>query len=99
MAIYTNNNNNTTNQTQRTPKTDYSNLIHNGVTFTNLDTMITQIARERAHVAFKSTKLILEQLKIKKSDQVIAEAMIEANKTMIYEYIKNKDDSRSLFGL
>ena len=98
MAIYDNNGTNVS-ETKRAPRTDYSKLIHNGKTYDNLDSMVTQIAKERANVAFKSTKLILEQLKIKKDDQVIADAMIEANEKMIHDYIKSKDDSRGLFGL
>ncbi len=96
MAQYTNDNINTD---TKAPKTDYTNLVHNGRKYDSLDHMVTQIARERANVAFKSTKLILEQLKVKKEDQVIANAMVEANKTMIHSYIKEKADSRGLFGL
>ncbi len=95
MALYTDENA----PTKRAPKIDYSKLIHNGKTYDNLDSMVTQIAKERANVAFKSTKLILIQLKVKKTDQEIANAMIVANENMIHEYIKTKDDSRALFGL
>lgn len=84
---------------QRQPKTDYNKLIHNGKTYDTLDVMITQIAKERSHVAFKSTKLILAELKSKADDKKIAEAMIEANKKMIIEFLQNRDDSRGLFGL
>ena len=91
--------NNNTTDTKRAPRTDYSKLIHNGRTYENLDQMATQIAKERSHVAFKSTKLILAQLGSKAKDDAIATAMIEANKQMILDYVQNKDDSRSLFGL
>jgi hypothetical protein len=98
MALYDNNTNQTT-PAQRTPKTDYSTLTHNGKKYDNLDSMVTQIAKERAHVAFKSTKLILNELGLKTKDVEIAGAMVKANEKMIHDYIKNKDDSRSLFGL
>jgi len=97
MALYDNTTTNT--PAQRQPKTDYSKLIHNGKTYDNLDSMVTQIAKERAHVAFKSTKLILAELGSKAKDEAIADAMVKANEKMIHDYIKTKDDSRSLFGL
>ena len=97
MATYGNQNTDT--QATREPRTDYSKLIHNGKQYDNLDAMATQIAKERAHIAFKSTNMILAQLKVKKTEQEIATAMVEANKQMILDYVKNKDDSRSLFGL
>jgi len=101
MAIYGNNNGTIqpATQTTRTPRTDYKKLIHNGKQFQTLDEMIDFIARERAHVAFKSTKLILAELGSKAKDETIAQAMIEANKKMIHEFLKNRDDSRGLFGL
>jgi len=103
MALYDTNGNDVTNTntntTKKAPKTDYSALRHNSRTYETLDAMVTQIAKERANVAFKSTKLILDQLKIKKSDQVIADAMVKANEVMIHEYINAKDNSRALFGL
>ncbi len=97
MALY--DNTATSNTQTKQPKTDYSKLIHNGKTYDNLDSMVTQIAKERSNVAFKSTKLILAELKVKSTDQEIATAMIKANEKMIHEYLKTKDDSRSLFGL
>ena len=97
MALYGNENTNTT--TAKQVRTDYSKLIHNGRTYDNLESMVTQIAKERANVAFKSTKLILAQLKHNVEDQILADAMVKANEVMIYEYIKEKADSRGLFGL
>ncbi len=97
MALY-DENGNQPNQTKQA-RTDYSKLYHNGKTYENLDMMVTQIARERSHVAFKSTKAIVLNLGIKKSDTEIANAMVDTNKKIIHEYIQNKDDSRSLFGL
>ena len=100
MAVYGNNNNTTTQaSTTRAPRTDYKKLIHNGKMFQTLDEMIDFIARERAHVAFKSTKMILAELGSKAKDETIAQAMIEANKKMIYEFLENRDNSRGLFGL
>ena len=100
MALYDNNGTNVTEtNTKRAPRTDYANLIHNGKKYDNLDSMVTQIAKERSHVAFKSTRLILDELKVKSTDAQVAEAMIRANEKMIHDYIKSKDDSRSLFGL
>lgn len=88
------------------PRTDYTNLIHNGKKYDNIDAMVTQLAKERANIAFKSTKLIITQLKIKKSDQEIATAMIEANKLMINNYLAEqaikdaeRNTSREMFGL
>jgi hypothetical protein len=98
MAIYDNNTKATT-PTQRQPRTDYKALIHNGRKFETLDQMIDFVARERAHVAFKSTKIIVANLKCKKTDEQIAQAMIDANAQMIRDYLDNRDDSRSLFGL
>lgn len=85
--------------TKKAPRTDYSKLIHNGKQYDTLEVMVHQIARERSNVAFKSTKLILAELKSKATDQVIADAMINANIKMIMSYIKEKEDSRGLFGL
>ncbi len=101
MALYDNNGNNVTEptNTKRAPKTDYTHLTHNGKKYETLDAMITQIARERSHVAFKSTALILVELKVKKTDEQIAEAMVKANEKMIHDFVKNRDDSRGLFGL
>ncbi len=96
MALYDENGNQP--QTKQA-RTDYSKLYHNGKTYENLDMMVTQIAKERSHVAFKSTKAIVIALGSKKTDAEIAEAMITTNKQIINEYIQNKDDSRSLFGL
>lgn len=93
------NNNTPATTATRQPRTDYTKLIHNGRTYENLEMMVTQIAKERSNVAFKSTKLILNQLEIKVEDQVLADAMIRANALMIHEYIKEKADSRGLFGL
>ncbi len=102
MATY----GNQTTEEKRQPRTDYANLIHNGKKYDNIDAMVTQLAKERANTAFKSTKLILTQLKVKKTDKEIASAMIEANKLMISNYLaeKAKDDaerlvSREMFGL
>jgi len=101
MALYDTNGTNVseTNNTKRAPRTDYSKLIHNGKTYETIEVMILQIAKERAHVAFKSTQLILGQLKVKKTDEQIAEAMINANVIMINDFLKSRDDSRNLFGL
>ena len=81
------------------PRTDYTNLLHNGKKYDNLDEMVLRIAKERSNTAFKSTKLILAQLKVKKTDQEVADAMIEANKNMILSYIEEKKTSRDMFGL
>ena len=99
MALYDNNGNTLADNAKKEPRTDYSRLVHNSKTYDSLDQMATQIAKERSHVAFKSTKLILAQLKVKKTDEQIAESMIAANKQMIIDYVNNKDNSRSLFGL
>jgi len=101
MAIYGTTNDNTTTiaANGRPVKTDYAKLIHNGKQYDNLETMVDRIARERAHVAFKSTQLAFKHAGSKANDETIAKALIEANKEMIFEYIKNKDDSRGLFGL
>lgn len=93
-------NDNTTNA----PRTDYTKLVHNGKQYDTLEVMVHQIARERSNVAFKSTKLILAELPAKAktavyTDQEVADAMINANIKMIMSYIKEKADSRGLFGL
>ena len=93
------NNNNPTTNTAKAPRTDYTQLVHNGKKYDNLDSMVTQIAKERSNVAYKSTTLILAKLGVKSKPQEIADAMVEANKDMIRTYIKEKADARGLFGL
>lgn len=67
MAVY--GNQNTETNTKREPKTDYNKLIHNGKQYKTLDEMVLRIAKERSNVAFASTKLILTELKSKKTDR------------------------------
>ena len=97
MAVY--GNQNTENNTKREPRTDYNKLIHNGKQYKTLDEMILRIAKERSNVAFASTKLILAELKSKKTDQEIADAMVTANIKMIMAYLEEKQAKRGLFGL
>ena len=107
MPIYGQTTQTTQQATQtRQPRTDYTNLMHNGKKYPTLDSMVEQIAKERSNVAFKSTKLILKHLGANVEMEKLAKAMVDANIEMINTYLAEqaikdaeRKESRDLFGL
>jgi len=100
MAVY--GTKTTQNQTQSNngPRTDYTELVHNGQKYRTLDEMVLQIARERANADFKVASRFVSFLGVEgKTQQEVADALIDAHKQVILDYIGEKQEKRSLFGL